>query len=460
MSQHYFFCGIGGSGMLPLAMIIKGQGHEVSGSDRSYDQGLSVDKFHWINEQGIKLFPQDGLGLIAGMILVVSTAIEASIPDVKRAQDLGLKIIKRADLLSSLFNAAETRIGVAGTSGKSTTTGMVSYALSRLDKNPTMMNGAVVKDFVSDKNPYATFLNGDANLFISEIDESDGSIALYNPSIAVINNIALDHKPLDELIPLFVNYAAKAEQIILPYNAPYIDEVKVEISADKVISFGFDARADIFATDLRHYDKTLSALIHHKDQKETLSLNVIGEHNMMNALAALSVLRALGFSLAESCKALSNFSGIKRRMEFVGQSTQNITVIDDFAHNPDKITASLKTLKHHQGRLIILFQMHGFGPLRLMRQDLLEVFTAHLNEQDHLYMPEVLYLGGTVDRSYTTSDFITELKTKHKNAYWFETRDDVIKTIISEAKPHDRIIIMGARDDTLSDVAKFILSSL
>lgn len=446
--------------MLPLAMIIKGQGHDVSGSDRSHDQGLNGNKFHWINKQGIKLFPQDGSGLTMGMILVVSTAIEASIPDVKRAQDLGLKIIKRADLLSSLFNAAEMRIGIAGTSGKSTTTGMVSYALSRLDKNPTMMNGAVVKDFVIDQNPYATFLNGDSNLFISEIDESDGSIALYNPSIAVINNIALDHKPLNELIPLFVNYAAKAEQVVLPYNAPYIDEVKAEISANKVIWFGFDARADFFATDLRHYDKTLSALIHHKDQKETLSLNVIGEHNMMNALATLSVLHALGFSLAKSCKALSNFSGIKRRMEIVGRSAQNITVIDDFAHNPDKITASLKTLKHHQGRLIILFQMHGFGPLRLMREELARVFGHYLSPDDLLYMPEVLYLGGTVDRSYTAKDFIDELKHTHTLSYWFETRDDAVEDILRQAKPHDRIIIMGARDDTLSDVTKFILSSL
>lgn len=446
--------------MLPLAMIIKGQGHAVSGSDRSYDQGRSLEKFSWIESQGIKLSPQDGSGLSTDMILVVSTAIEPSIPDVRRAQELGIQIIKRADLLARLFNEAKMRIGVAGTSGKSTTTGMVAYALHRLGKNPTMMNGAVVKNFTNELNPFATYLKGDADLFVSEIDESDGSIALYNPRIAVINNIALDHKPLDELIPLFVTYAKKAEHVIIPYESPYIDHVKAEIDPRKILSFGLHHSADIHATKINFGHDEISAEIVSGIEQASLSLKTIGEHNVMNALAALAVLKSSGVPFIESCEALNGFSGIKRRMEFVGRSEQDIVVIDDFAHNPDKIAASLKALKHQQGRLLVLFQMHGFGPLRLMRFELAHAFAEFLEADDILCMPEVLYLGGTVDRSYTAKDFIDELKPAHKNAYWFETRDEAVAALIGQAKPHDRLIVMGARDDTLSDVAKFILSSV
>jgi UDP-N-acetylmuramate--alanine ligase len=459
---HYFFCGIGGSGMLPLAMIVSGQGHIVSGSDRGNDQGRSPEKFEWLSRQNINLFPQDGSGLQDGMILVVSSAIEDSIPDIKRAKELNLKIIKRAELLSSLFNNAKQRIGIAGTSGKSTTTGMVGYALSQLNQNPTMMNGAVLKDFAkdftSDKNPYATYLNGTSDIFVSEIDESDGTIEFYNPTIAVITNVALDHKPMAELIPLFQNYAQRAEYLVIPYHANYMSEVIQHIDSNKILTFGFDDGADLTAHNILFEQNKVSAKIRYKQQHADLNLNVTGKHNIMNALAAIGAMLNMNFKLDNICNALSNFSGIKRRMEFVGRSENNIFIYDDFAHNPDKISASLQSLKQHKGRLLILFQMHGYAPLKFMRDELKESFIKFLDKDDHLYMPEVLYLGGTVDRSFTAKDFLNELRQDHSNAFWAETRDNIIEMMIKDSKPYDRIIIMGARDDSLSDVAKEILN--
>ncbi len=446
--------------MLPLAMIIKGQGHEVSGSDRSYDQGRTPEKFIWITSQSIILAPQDGSGLTSDMILVVSSAIEESIPDVKRARELNIPIIKRAELLSSLFNAAETRVGIAGTSGKSTTTGMMAYALSRLNKNPTMMNGAVVKDFQNKEDPYATYLNGAPELFVSEIDESDGSIELYHSTHAILTNIALDHKPMEELIPLFVNYAKRAGHIIVPYDAPYISEVTKHVDLKPIFTFGIkDSRATISADDIQYFPDRVVVWVGAGDDHADLTINCPGQHNVMNALAVITCLYSMNISLHDACKALTGFSGIKRRMEVVGKKN-DILVYDDFAHNPDKISASLTSLKQHEGRLLVMFQMHGFGPLKLMRAELIDAFCNHLGADDHLYMPEVLYLGGTVDRSYTAHDFIGELQQKHTHSYWYETRDDAVKQIIADAKPYDRIVIMGARDDTLSDVAKFILDSL
>ena len=222
----YFFCGIGGSGMFPLAMILKGQGATISGSDRGHDQGRSPDKFAYLVQQGITIVPQDGLGLTQDFdALIISSAVEDTIPEVKRAKEIGVPILKRAELLAQLFNAAETRIGIGGTSGKSTTTGMVAWILSQSQKNPTVMNGANFLNFVSPSTPFASALVGDKNLFVTECDESDGSIILYHPTIAVLNNIALDHKPVEDLKPIFAQFLNQSKQQVLNIDNPAVADM-------------------------------------------------------------------------------------------------------------------------------------------------------------------------------------------------------------------------------------------
>ncbi|HEX8512921.1 MAG TPA: Mur ligase domain-containing protein, partial [Allosphingosinicella sp.] len=171
-TKSYFFCGIGGSGMLPLAAIVRGQGAAVSGSDRALDQGRTAAKFDYLRDLGIELHLQDGSGPRAGQILVASAAVEESVPDVQSARRLGLERITRAELLSRLFNAAGTGIAVGGTSGKSTVTGMIAWILHRTGLEPTVMNGAVMKNFATPSAPFASALVGDPQLFVSEVDES------------------------------------------------------------------------------------------------------------------------------------------------------------------------------------------------------------------------------------------------------------------------------------------------
>src|SRR6185312_2435515 len=169
MTDHrpYFFCGIGGSGMLPLAMIMKAAGHPVSGSDRARDQGRTPEKFAFLRDAGVTLFPQDGSGVTdPNAVVVTSTAVEATIPDVKAAQNIGARLMIRAELLAELFNAAKTGIGVAGTSGKSTVTGMIGWILSATGRDPTVMNGAVMKNFVSGATPFASALVGGSGIFV------------------------------------------------------------------------------------------------------------------------------------------------------------------------------------------------------------------------------------------------------------------------------------------------------
>jgi UDP-N-acetylmuramate--alanine ligase len=445
----YFFCGIGGSGMMPLAMIVSAQGHEVAGSDRSLDQGRIAEKFAALEAMGIALFAQDGSGLISpDQILVASAAVEDTVPDVIAANRLGCARLSRADLLASLFNAAPVSIAVGGTSGKSTVTGMIGWILDQAGRDPTIMNGAVMKNYATAVAPFASARVGKGDVFVSEVDESDGSIALYTPDIAVLNNVALDHKSMAELRGLFGDFIARARIAIV--NADNAEAVA--LAGRNARTFGIAAPADYRATNIAERPDGVSFAVNGVG----VSLAVPGQHNVANALAALSAADAAGVSIADGARALASFAGLKRRLELVG-TANSIAVIDDFGHNPDKISATLDTLHAFPGRLLVMFQPHGFGPIRLMGRELAATFANRLGPEDRLVMPDPVYYGGTVDRS-TGSDSITDAV----GARALHVADRVAcgDWLVKEARPGDRIVIMGARDDTLSVFAKGLLERL
>src|SRR5689334_7671525 len=236
-----FFSGIGGSGMLPLASIVRAGGARVSGSDRSLDAGRTPHKFDYLRSLGIQLFSQDGSGLQPGMTLVTSAAVEPTVPDVMRAKELGLAHLTRPQFLAELLNAAHHSVAVGGTSGKSTVTGMIGWILHACHRQPTVMNGAVMKNFVTPSAPFASALVGDPELFVSEVDESDGSIALYKPEVAVLTNISLDHKEMDELRVLFAEFIGRAKKAVLNLDDPETRALADTVPPTKVLGYGFDS---------------------------------------------------------------------------------------------------------------------------------------------------------------------------------------------------------------------------
>lgn len=461
-AKSYFFSGVGGSGMLPLALILRGKGVTVAGSDRSLDQGRLSAKFEYLKAQGIALFPQDGSGVTsADQILVRSAAVEDTVADVVAARRVGAQDLKRPQLLAELFNAAPVRIGVAGTSGKSTTTGMIAWLLYRAGRDPTVMNGAVMKNFVTPDALFASALVGKGDAFVSEVDESDGSIARYEPTIAVVNNIALDHKSMDELRALFTGFVNKAEIAVLNLDN---EETAALVMATKVRTRTYALRsglADLHCSAIRLAPDGVSFDVLEKDTRATatVDLAVPGEHNISNALAALSAARAYGLSLQDAAVALKGFSGTKRRLEVVGKAN-NVTVIDDFGHNPDKITATLNTLHVFPGRLLIMFQPHGFGPLKLMRDEFIDCFARNMAGDDVLIMPDPVYFGGTVDRSVTSENIVAGVRSRGLQAMAFAERSACGDKLIELAEPGDRIVVMGARDDTLSVFAAELVERL
>ena len=457
----YFFCGIGGSGMLPLAMIVQARGAVIEGSDRALDQGRTPEKFNWLRAHGVTLHPQDGSGVTRADQTVIATgAIEETVPDVGAARRAGATIKTRPELLSELFNAAPTSVGVAGTSGKSTITGMIAWILHQTGREPTVMNGAVMKNFADADHPFASALIGGPDVFVSEGDESDGSIARYDPTVAVVSNISLDHKSMEELRDLFGGFTARATTAVLNLDNPETAALVQTLPVGKAITFGLgEEKADLSAHDLQPLPTGMRFRLIEGWSEHDVVLNVPGAHNVANALAALGATRALGVPTAEAVKALETFAGIRRRMEVVG-TAGDITVIDDFAHNPDKIAATLKTLHAFDGRLLILFQPHGFGPLKLMKSEFIDGFAGLMREDDVLLMPEPVYYGGTTDRSVGSEDIASGVRAAGRQAEALATRADCGDRIVEIAKPGDRIIVMGARDDTLSTFAAELLGRL
>ena len=459
-NKSYFFCGIGGSGMLPLANIVRDAGATVAGSDRALDQGRLGAKFEWLQSLGIDLFAQDGSGLISGdQILIASAAIEDSVPDVAKANALGCARMTRAELLADLFNNAPRSVAVGGTSGKSTVTGMIGWILTDAGLDPTIMNGAVMKNFVADDAPFASARVGQGDVFVSEVDESDGSIALFTPEVAVLNNVSLDHKSLEELRQLFGDFAKKAKTSV--WNADDAETVALikPLALAGAISFGFTAQADFRATDIVDLPLGSRFTLHAMGTTHDVALIVPGRHNIANALAAIAAATALGVTVAQAVRAIERFNGLARRFDIVG-TANDITVIDDFGHNPDKIAATLATLKAFPGRIIAFFQPHGYGPIRVMGAELAGVFADMLGEDDHLILCDPVYFGGTVDKSVGSQSITDAVTAAGQNAEYIPAREDCGNRMVDLAVPGDRIVIMGARDDTLSAFAADILARL
>lgn len=464
LARPFFFVGIGGSGMLPLAQILKGRGAEVAGSDRSYDQGRMPQKFAALERDGFRLFTQDGSGIASpNQVVVASAAVEDSVPEIARANELGCMRMTRAELNSILFNTSGAGLAIAGTSGKSTVTGMLGWILHASGRQPTIMNGAVMKNFVTAERPVASAVAGSQSLYVSEVDESDGSIALYRPAIGILLNVSLDHMGMEELRQLFAAFLARSRIAVI--NADDAEALALLRHANEAITFGIDqalAQIGIVAGSIAEGPTKQAAMVvdRHVGSEHPLRLPLPGRHNLSNALAAIAGATAAGIPVAAAVAALADFQGLARRFDIVGTTYSCITVIDDFGHNPEKCAATLRTLKAHPGRVIAFFQPHGYGPLRQMGVELAETFTRELDRDDRVIFSDPVYFGGTVDRSDGSAPIVRRITEGGVRAEHIPTRKEVGDRIATLARPGDRIVIMGARDDTLSTFAGEILARL
>jgi len=449
------FCAVSGSGMSALAQVLKYKNNDVYGSDRSFDQGKDERNKQALTDIGIKIFPQDGSMLDKDFdVLYASTAVEDTIPDIKRAKELNIPIKHRSDLLAEIFASYEYNIAVGGTSGKSTITAMIGYILDKADKKPLVINGALLKNYENQKGIPNVILNN-GEYCVIEADESDGSIEKYTPYISVINNITLDHKPIEELQQLFGDFAKRAKFGAV-LNKDCINSKEILNQNPHTVTFGIkDSNADFFAENITPVPNGTKYTFRNKEY----TLKLIGAFNVANAMCAVACCSLLNIAPEQACQILETFLGTKRRLEVLG-NTNNITVIDDFAHNPDKVAGSMSALKNYPGRLIIMFQPHGFSPMRLMGKEIMDSFIEYMSNEDILMLPEIFFAGGTVKRDISSLDLVNYARRHNVDARYFTTRDELKQNILETAQPKDRIILMGARDNSITDMGYEILEKL
>lgn len=453
--KKYFFCGVGGSGMSSLALALKSKGNDICGSDRSRDAGLYAEKFNILKNQGIRLFAQDGSGIDGQTdALVVSSAVEETIPDVIKARQLNVPVLTRAQVLAGFLHE-HNGIAVGGTSGKTTTTGMIGHILKEAGVDPSVINGGIMLNY-ADSLGMGNVIAGNGAFCVIEADESDGSIELYKPAVSIVTSISLDHKPVEELKVLFGDFVERAS-VGAVLNADNADTIALKDRNSNVLSFSVQgADADLKAVNIAPVENGVRFML----DGENVFLPVIGRHNVANALAAVAAAEMIGIPRNQALKALESFKGIHRRLETVGVTRKGIAVIDDFAHNPEKISAALSALKEYKGRLIVIYQPHGFKPTKIMRAGIVEAFDRLLSLDDTLIMQEIYYAGGTAQKDISSADLVKDLERTGKRVHFIPDRKKIITLVKGLAAKGDRIVIMGARDETLSDFARSIYEAV
>jgi UDP-N-acetylmuramate--alanine ligase len=325
------------------------------------------------------------------------------------------------------------------------------------------MNGAVMKNFVTPDAPFATALVGRGDAFVSEVDESDGSIALYRPDVAVLNNVSLDHKSMEELRQLFGDFIGHRGWVMVNEDDHEAATLLADRAPELSLTFSVDGipgTRNLVATNLFEEPFAISfELVDGGLPVGRVRLQVPGRHNVYNALAAIQAAGGAGVPLPEAMKAIEGFTGLKRRFELVGEAG-GVTVIDDFGHNPDKIAATLRTLHAFPGRLLLFFQPHGFRPLKTIGRELADMFASEMAPGDVLVMPDPVYHGGTTDKSVGSDTVTQAVAAQGRQAEHVPERAACADRLIELARPGDRIIVMGARDDTLSVFAQELVERL
>jgi len=445
-----FFVGVAGVGMSALAQFLAGKCFEVSGSDRRFGNSDGEKIKKQLQEAGVKCFLQDGSGIDKNLkAVVVSTAIEDGNSDTEAAKKMNVPIIHRSELLAIITSSNPT-IAVSGTSGKSTVTGMIWHILNECKKDPSLLSGAGLS-VLEEQGKIGNAVAGNGWL-VAEADESDGTLVRYSPKIGIVLNIDKDHKELSELENLFAEFAAnvrKAGGVLIvngshPLAANLADKKTVKFKIKNYTPNGTSSEFKAFCNG----------------ESADFNLPLPGKHNAENAGAAAAACRVAGVPLKDSAAALKTWKGIHRRSQ-IYKCKNGIILIDDYAHNPAKIAASIRSCQDFaKGKVFAWFQPHGFGPTKFLKDDLVKEISATLRQKDEIWFSSIYYAGGTADRSFDSDILSNALKERGCNANFISDREECLKKIIALAKSGDVILLMGARDPSLADFAKEIFNTL
>lgn len=435
-TEWIHFIGIGGAGMSGIAKVLLDLGYKVSGSDLK----MSDTTKRLVENGAIVYAGHKAANVVEGVdTVVVSTAIPDENEEVQKAKKLNIPVIQRAEMLARLMKNQKA-ICVAGAHGKTTTTSMIALVLEKNNFDPTVVVGGELND-----------IGGNAKLgrgeyLVAEADESDGSFIKLKPWSTVITNIENDHLDyygsLENIIQAFNKFVALGRPdgfSILCIDNANVRQLVRHVTG-KVITYGLADDAQITARDIVYQGfKTRAKIYHYKKYLGQLELNVPGQHNLVNALAAIAIGQEFGIDFADTSNALAGFRGVQRRFQLIGE-VNNIQIVDDYAHHPTEIKATLNAAKNcHKGRLIAVFQPHRYTRTKFLARE----FAESLEGVDLLVLDEIYSAGEKPIPGVSTQNIIDYLNPQLDVEY-FNDRNDLTTYLADTVKPGDLVITLGA----------------
>jgi UDP-N-acetylmuramate--alanine ligase len=423
--------------MSAVAQLLLDHGCTVTGSDRFSDRGDALSVLDQLGAAGVRLHRQDGSSIRAGTTLVVSTAIENDNPDLVAAHRAGARVVHRAELLAELASG-HRGLAIAGTSGKTTVTGMVGWMLEQAGRDPTVVNGGAVLGWVAGDRVGNVRKGGDP--WVYEADESDRSCLYFEPDHAVITNISLDHFSLEEAVELFRSFASRVKNWLVCGRG-----VRHRLG-------DLEGGATLIEPELEPAEGGFNY------RGVSFRVPVIGAHNVENALAAVVACEHLGVELKDLAEGLASFPGIHRRLELAGEAG-GVRVVDDYAHNPAKMAAAWRAVQGTAARVLGVWRPHGFKPLAMMAEELADTFADLLSGGDRLYILPVYYVGGTTSQTVSSADFVDTLKGRGVPVELVPGYEPLRARLREEMKAGDTVLCMGARDPELPRFARGLVGA-
>ena len=454
--RPFHFIGVGGIGMSALAYVLAQKGFRVSGSDVRPNhithklESIGVNFFDRQDPENLEFFSKD-LSIAKTPQVICSTAINASNSEYKAALEKGCPIFHRSDVLAALISQYKS-IAVAGTHGKTTTSSMIGYMLLEAGVDPTIIVGGEVKAWSGNARL------GQSPYLVAEADESDGSLVKHSPLFGIITNIELDHpdhyETLEEVVETFKTFTSHCETVVASIDC---ETVRDRFQPDISYSLSPSSGADYYVTNIDYRADGTTALVWEKGiALGVLNLSVLGHHNLSNALAAVAIGRELGLEFGEIAKGLASFEGARRRFEFRGE-VEGITFIDDYAHHPSELSATLAAarLQARPGqRVVAIFQPHRYSRTKTF----LAEFATSFSHADLVVLTDI-YSAGEPDTGLISGEQLAAEVAKHNsNVEYQPTLANVREYLLQNLRPGDLALFLGAGslNQTIPEVMNFL----
>ncbi|UKS27717.1 UDP-N-acetylmuramate--L-alanine ligase [Paenibacillus sp. HWE-109] len=439
-AEHVHFIGIGGYGMSAIAKVMLEMGYRISGSDLAQQE--LTEK---LIAKGAQVFIGHEAGNVSGADLVVySTALSKDNVEMQAAEELNIPVIHRSQMLARLMNERKG-IAIAGAHGKTTTSSMIALVMEICGLDPTYIIGGEIMNVGSNAKA------GKGEFVVAEADESDGTFLQYHPTLALVNNIEADHlenyngdfENLKKAYKQFLSQVRPGGKAIVCQDDTFLQEMIPDIQSE-VISYGIDQEADYVAKDITLGDRKVTFTVDFRGTSlGQVSLSVPGKHNVYNALATLITCLEAGLPFDKIADAIQEFRGAKRRFQVLGE-VENMLVIDDYAHHPTEIQATISAAKATGKRIIAVFQ-----PQRYTRTYyLFEQFSRSFDEADEVIITDIYSPAGEQRIEGVDSVKLVELirSNSNPNVRHIATREEVLADLIERVQPGDLVLTMGAGD--------------